>query len=222
MIELLVVISIIAILAAMLLPALGRAKESGKRIQCINALKQLGMAIKMYADDNEGQLPPHSHPNRWCDRIYQYFEEPKLLACPNDNRPLTYSDSSTNGWPAAASPRSYMMNGFNDYYTETLKTNVQPAIGVDLAIPEAAIQETSDTILIGEKEEAKNHFYFDYPRDLDLGSLDQSKHATGMGKVGTGGSNYAFADGSARYVKFGQTFSPINMWLIMPNLRSAQ
>jgi prepilin-type processing-associated H-X9-DG protein len=52
--------------------------------------------------------------------------------------------------------------------------------------------------------------------------LDQSKHATGPGKVGTGGSNCAFADGSARFARFGQAINPVNMWAIMPSLREAQ
>jgi len=113
LIELLVVIAIIALLMAILIPTLNRAREQGKRAACLHNLKQLTLAWIMYADDNGGELPRAwaGHPGSWVGRprpdqseqrkmelireglLFPYCPNEQLYRCPTGKRgeAVTYS-----------------------------------------------------------------------------------------------------------------------------------
>lgn len=88
LLELLVVVAIIGILAAMLLPVLGVAREKARRISCAGNLKQLGMAIMMYADDHNGVLPAPLWASDFNEMLNEkYVEDLNAFVCPTAEGP---------------------------------------------------------------------------------------------------------------------------------------
>lgn len=108
LIELLVVIAIIAILAALVLPTLGRAKEKARSTVCLSNLHQVGVALQMYVQDSRNKLPtmfdwstdPSANTNGPAINqvLSSYAGSSNIFRCPSDNQNLFELTGSSYSW----------------------------------------------------------------------------------------------------------------------------
>ena len=116
LVELLVVIAIIAILMALMMPSIARAKLKANQTSCLNKMRQLTLAATMYANDQNEEFPARRTPtNAWPHKLKPYFVSWQIIACPSDHFGvvgLVADDINPN--------RSYLINGFNDYFKVSL------------------------------------------------------------------------------------------------------
>ncbi|HVT89090.1 MAG TPA: type II secretion system protein [Tepidisphaeraceae bacterium] len=119
LVEVLVVIGIVAILVAILLPAMTRAREAANRTACLSNLKQIYEAFHFYAMDNDDQVPLgyRTASKQYNSMVYSttaggfwvlfgvmkqagYLPSPKVLYCPSENNTKFMYDTADNPWPA--------------------------------------------------------------------------------------------------------------------------
>ncbi|MBV9865901.1 MAG: DUF1559 domain-containing protein [Abitibacteriaceae bacterium] len=194
LIEILVVIAILSLLAAILFPVFSRARESARRTSCASNLKQLGMAFMQYTQDSDERLPLATDggnggskvPGGWVyfdtwpysgtqhfdvtrGNVYPYVKNPQVYICPSD----TYGSDSGD---------SYAYNA-----CMTASTLSQPHNGKNLAV----FPDTSIWMLLSEESMGccdSTDDGFEYP-----GNTFSSRHL--------GGSNIAFLDGHVKFFR---------------------
>ena len=158
LIELLVVIAIIAILAGLLLPALGQGKESARGLSCVNNIRQIGIASSVYSLDARGELPSFrdwlsTRPGDLTSgRLYPYLKSKPLYLCPTDKLQLASKQRPTPPITTPLLPGGFArLNHFRDY---SYAMNCEICHATDLA----AFLEPSKTLLFMEGYLATNDY----------------------------------------------------------------
>jgi prepilin-type N-terminal cleavage/methylation domain-containing protein/prepilin-type processing-associated H-X9-DG protein len=221
LIELLVVIAIIAILASMLLPTLGRAKEKGRATYCLNHTRQLGLALVLYSDDHRDRFPPRVDSRRWPTQLLPFYANTQILRCPNDRRKPWNQRWDNPATPPDDALRAFIMNGWNDYFRIVRNISSVNAM-TGLAIGPPDLPNPSLTIVFGEKKSNSDHFYMDFLEGAgnDVDQIERGRHSVVRPGQRAGGSNYTFADGSARYIRYRGLLYPLNLWAVTDQFRT--
>jgi prepilin-type N-terminal cleavage/methylation domain-containing protein/prepilin-type processing-associated H-X9-DG protein len=203
LIELLVVIAIIALLAAMLLPALARARESARSSQCLSQMRQLGLAVRLYADENEDLFPRSQHSAfshgqlTWGRAVAPHLGSTittwtnlltSVYHCPGDRR---------------ASPWSYGLNIYFELGPEDDYQGKPQTWRRTSAVPRPAA-----TVLFAENASSADHImpnFWTAPQDaVDVAARRHGKKA-----------NYTFVDGHAQGRDFKTIYDPernVDVW----------
>jgi prepilin-type N-terminal cleavage/methylation domain-containing protein/prepilin-type processing-associated H-X9-DG protein len=221
LIELLVVIAIIAILASILFPVFGRARENARRSSCQSNLKQIGLGIMQYTQDYDEKYPGRVWGNAinndfreaysWRRTTFPYIKSTQVFSCPSNVR------VADNIWPFDSDATRMTNVGLNPNSDPRFKISyaINATGNVGGITPSeyaggnslSAIEDSAGTILVAEYNDGAAH----------LGMMDpQSRNwADGVGtafKGHLGMCNFVFADGHVKAMKPAATGTPTNMW----------
>lgn len=193
LIELLVVIAIIAVLMGILIPALSRARENGKRAVCLNNGRQLTLAWMMYADDNDGKICAanvgHSD-DGWVARMNVTDSEEVQIEAMKSGRLYPYC-TNLELYKCPTGLRFHMRTYS---IVSSMNTNIGSSEKGKVYKNRYRIPRPIDRIVFGDEGKISNHafnVFYNAPRWKDLPPLQHGN-----------GTSFSYADGHSQYWKW--------------------
>lgn len=217
LIELLIVISILAILAALLAPAVSAAQQSVYGFLCLSNLRQIGTASTLYQQDyDERYVSPSREPYHWLPDLHQaYLKKWRVWVCPDDAK----SQAWDGQWESETFFRrtSYLWNAYvfqgdaYDWRVGIASAQIStPAMVPVWGEAYANAGWVSEAAPISDPDIHNAYMHNAYGDSLNSASDDPTAarcpvhHDTHLDIVHHGGGNYVFADGHARWLKPGK------------------
>ncbi len=211
LIELLIVLAVISILAAILLPVFASARERGRRTSCASNMQQIELALTAYTQDNEGFFPAPGNDfptlnvvGDWAWKVNRYAASSDVFHCPDVQLPPGVDLTPPISPYYVQLARGYAFNGA--LYAKENTTDVLPSLGISAA----KIQFSAGTVAISEADYEVDGLgtlpEYTEPQSLSAPEGEASLLPYCQGFIGppgglrhNGGSNYAFVDGHVHW-----------------------
>jgi prepilin-type processing-associated H-X9-DG protein/prepilin-type N-terminal cleavage/methylation domain-containing protein len=197
LVELLIVLAIVALIAAILLPVIAHERQQGFRSSCLSNMHQIGLALDAYTQDSDGLIPSSfTDQGDWATALKVYAPANGVFRCPSAIVPPI--------WDIPVLSKTHVAKGYainNSLSDSTLSSSSTPPTSQNqIQFPATTVAFAECAYVAGPKP----NMYF-YP--LELSAPDDRHHLragqTYVGSPGAvrhdGGSNYAFVDGHARW-----------------------